>query len=377
MSEKERYEKLALKWLDGTISADEKDEFAAWYNSHDDSESILPASFVESEQALEARIYARVKYSVAHAEPIATTRKSKKLKWVFPAAAVLLMGLSMGLYVWLSSVDNAERSPYDIAPGSNKAMLTFSDGRSVELSEAQNGIVIADGEIRYQDGEQLVNSQQDGEKGLITMRTPKGGMYRVTLSDGSIVWLNSASSLRYPARFTSAKRVVELEGEGYFDVSRNEEHPFVVKCDGQEIEVLGTAFNVNAYADEGGARTTLVEGKVRLTARGPNLASRILHPGQQASLQDADFTVVDVNTDEFTAWTEGYFHFNDTDMHTVMKRFARWYDIEVTYEGAIENAAYGGRIPMNMPLGSVLNVLKMAGVEYEIKEDRQLVVKGK
>lgn len=374
MSKKDRYEKLALKWLEGTISADEKAEFAAWYNSHDDRESTLPTSFVESEQALEARMYARVKASV-NAPAEHTIGKRKTWKWVFSAAALLLVGLSLGFYFWLYTADTMGHTAYDIAPGRNTAMLTLADGQSVELRETESGIVIGDGEIRYQNGEQLVDSQKD--EGLMTMRTPKGGMYRVTLADGSTVWLNSASTLRYPSRFTSTKREVELEGEGYFDVSRNDEKPFVVRCNGQEIEVLGTAFNINSYADEGGVRTTLVHGKVRLTANQPGIASRVLHPGQQALLQDTDFLITDVNTDEVTAWKEGYFHFNDTDMHTVMNRFARWYDIEVTYEGTTENPAYGGRIPMDMSLGSVLNVLKMAGVEYEIKEGRKLIVKGK
>ena len=376
MSEKERYEKLALKWLEGTITAAEKAEFAAWYNSHDDGNTMLPASLAGHEDELEARIYVRIKQLVQQSEPVNAPKMNRL--WMFTAAAaLLLMCFSVGLYLWQYHGNRTEQLSYDVKPGSNKATLTLTDGRVVELSGARSGIIVADGGIRYRNGEQLIDSEGTGSDEIVTMTTPKGGRYQVTLSDGTTVWLNSASTLRYPHQFTRGTRVVELEGEGYFEVFKDGKHPFVVKCNGQEVQILGTAFNINSYTDEEGIKTTLVEGKVRL--RNEQLASKsqILQPGQQALLQGSEFIITQVDTQEVTAWKDGYFQFNDTDMHTVMKRFARWYDIEVTYENTPSNLRFGGRIPMDMSLGSVLKVLAATGVDYEIKKDRQLVVKGR
>ncbi len=382
MSGKEHYEKLALKWLEGTITESEKVEFTAWYNSYEDDKSFLPASFAQSEHDLENRIFDKVKQLIEQPEPLPST----KWKTLWPkamAAAVLLVCFSFGLYWWQQvthSYDNTSRLAHDVQPGGNKATLTLSDGRVVELSEAQTGIVLADGKIHYEDGSQLVSAPQDQNLQtvpMIEMTTPKGGRYRITLSDSTAVWLNSASTLRYPVRFTEGKRVVELDGEGYFDVSHEEAHPFVVKCNGQEVQVLGTAFNINSYADEEGIRTTLLHGKVRLITDQIDPKSQMLLPGQQAVLQDDNFVITEVDTEEVTAWKEGFFYFNNTDIHTVMKRFARWYDIEVTYENASGNPTFGGKVPMNMTLNSVLKVLAETGVDCEIKEGRQLVVKGK
>lgn len=383
MSGKEHYEKLALKWLEGTITESEKAEFTVWYNSHNDDKSFLPDSFAQSEQDLEDRIFDKVKQLMRQPEPLPSGRR--KILWpkAVAVAATLLVCCLMGLYWW--QIASREKSDtfqlvHDVQPGGNRATLTLSDGRIVELSEAQTGIVLANGKIQYEDGSQLSAATQEKSlqaSSFVTMTTPKGGQYRITLSDGTAVWLNSASTLRYPTRFGKGRRVVELDGEGYFDVSHNEDHPFVVKCNGQEVEVLGTAFNISSYAEEEGIRTTLVQGKVQLNATQKGVGRQILQPGQQALLQDTGFLVANVDTEEVTAWKDGYFQFNGADIYTVMRRFARWYDLEVSYEGTPTREKFMGRIPMDMTLNSVFKVLAATGVDFEIKADRQLVVKGK
>jgi len=382
MSGKEHYEKLALKWLEGNITEAEKAEFTAWYNSYDDDKSFLPKSFAENEQDLEDRIFDKVRQLIEQSERIPA--KKRKMPWpkIVAAAAMLLVCCSAGLYWWQQNAhdqNSASQVVHDVQPGGNRATLTLSDGRIVELSGSQEGIVLADGKIRYEDGSQLIATPQDQDPQvipLITMTTPKGGRYRITLSDSTAVWLNSASTLRYPSRFGKGKRMVELEGEAYFDVSSDRLRPFVVTCNGQEVEVLGTVFNINSYADEEGIKTTLLEGKVRLRTDGDGSKSLILNPGQQAVLQDADFVVTAVDTEEVTAWKEGYFLFKNTDLRTAMKRFARWYDIEVSYENMHGNPTYGGKVPMGLTLNSVLKILKQTGVDFEIKEGRRLLIKG-
>ncbi|GGC13511.1 iron dicitrate transporter FecR [Parapedobacter defluvii] len=385
MSGKEHYEKLALKWLEGTITEAEKAEFTAWYNSYYDDKSFLPSSFAESEQDLEDRIFDKVRQLMKQPEHIPVKRSNLSWPRAIAAAAILFVCCSLGFFWWQAKFQDRNDTrdvAHDVQPGGNRATLTLSDGRVVELSDAQRGIVLANGKIQYEDGSQLIaapSASPDGDQtaSLLEMTTPKGGKYRVTLSDGTSVWLNSASTLRYPSPFGKGKRIVELDGEGYFDVSPDTDHPFVVLCNGQEVEVLGTAFNINSYADEEGIRTTLVHGKVSVRAARANSKSRMLLPGQQAVLQDDNFEVSEVDTAEITAWREGFFYFNNTDLHTVMRQFARWYDLKVSYEGMPTNEKFMGRIPMDMTLNSVFKVLAATGVDFEIKADRQLVVKGK
>ncbi len=385
MSGKEHYEKLALKWLEGTITEAEKAEFTAWYNSYDDNKSFLPSSFAESEQDLEDRIFDKVRQLMKQPERIPVKRMNLSWSRAIAAVAILLVCCSLGFFWWQAKFqdrNDTRNVAHDVQPGGNRATLTLSDGRVVELSDAQRGIVLANGKIQYEDGSQLIaatsaSSGSDQAASLLEMTTPKGGKYRVTLSDGTSVWLNSASTLRYPSPFGKGKRIVELDGEGYFDVSHDTDHPFVVLCNGQEVEVLGTAFNINSYADEEGIRTTLVHGKVSVRADRANSKSRMLLPGQQAVLQDDNFEVSEVDTTEITAWKEGYFQFKGADIYTVMRQFARWYDLEVSYEGTPTREKFMGRIPMDMTLNSVFKVLAATGVDFEIKGDRQLVVKGK
>jgi len=385
MSGKEHYEKLALKWLEGTITEAEKAEFTAWYNSYDDDKSFLPSSFAESEQHLEDRIFDKVRQLMKQPEHIPLKKRNMFWPKAIAAAAILLVCCSLGFFWWQAKFhdkNNTRNVAHDVQPGGNRATLTLSDGRIVELSDAQTGIVLDNGKIQYEDGSQLIattpaSSDSDQAAPLLEMTIPKGGKYRVTLSDGTSVWLNSASTLRYPSPFGKGKRIVELDGEGYFDVSQDKDHPFVVLCKGQEVEVLGTAFNINSYADEEGIRTTLVHGKVSVRADRVISKSRMLLPGQQAVFQNDNFEIREVDTDEITAWKEGFFCFNNTDIHTVMRQFARWYDLKVSYEGMPTNEKFMGRIPMDMTLNSVFKVLAATGVDFEIKADRHLVVKGK
>jgi transmembrane sensor len=299
------------------------------------------------------------------------------------AAAVLLMLGIGGYFLLVPSADKqvtVKRYKNDVLPGGNKAMLTLSDGSTISLEDAQQGSLAQQGGsqvIKSADGELAYNKtgQQGEEIQYNTLTTPLGGQYRITLPDGTSVWLNAGSSLRYPVAFSGKDRKVELKGEGYFDVAKNAAMPFFVKlANGVEVRVLGTQFNVNAYSDEKNIATTLVEGAVLIKN---NEIANILQPGQQSLagqydnslklLKNADIAAV-------TAWKEGVFKFNDADIETVMKQLSRWYDIEIVYEGNTVKEYFNGTIPRNVPVSKVLELLELTGLVHFKIEGKRVIV---
>lgn len=379
MTNYKRYEELASKWLNGTISDAEKSEFAAWYEAHPDNRFELPASFASDEEELRKRILAKI---TEHMD----LGKSRQIKfpysWVAGIAAILLLSVSMGIYRWNSSIEKRaarQLSLKDVMPGGNRATLKLADGRVIDLSTDQPGIIIGD-EISYSDGSTVFDGAVS--EGGLQLTTPKGGQYQLRLPDGSNVWLNSASSLRYPERFVGNLREVELlSGEAYFQIKGQKDRgtgkkiPFRVKTENQTIEVLGTDFNVNAYKDESDVRTTLLEGSVRIFDNQNSVVTQILKPGEQATLREGYFTVEKVNAEEFVAWKDGFFYFNDADVYEVMKQFERWYDIEVHYERGFSDDLFVGKIPRNVSLSIALEVLKNAGINFELKDEHHLIIK--
>lgn len=315
--------------------------------------------------------------------------------WLRTAAAITLFALAgTGGYLWYSSQDPNANLTYhgtttkpDVAPGGNKAILTLANGATVILNSTQNGAVAEEGNtkvIKLKSG-QLVyktkNSKSNAERPISfnSLSVPRGGQYQITLPDGSKVWLNAASSLKYPTAFNGKERKVELTGEGYFEISQNKERPFFVEVPAHQkgvgdmtVEVLGTHFNVNAYTDESFIKTTLVNGAVRIV-RGKD--SELLQPGQQANIENGTnkITVTTADLEEATAWKDGIFHFDDEDMASIMRKLARWYDIDVTYQGAIPTGHYTGIISRNTNLSEVLKVLELSGVLFKM-DGKNIVV---
>lgn len=214
-----------------------------------------------------------------------------------------------------------------------------------------------------------------------TIATPRGGQYQIVLPDGSKVWLNAASSIRFPTAFTSKERVIELTGEAYMEIAANAKQSFVVKARGAQIQVLGTSFNINAYEEESSVRTTLIGGSVRLSSLGKSSSqgagSVILRPGQQADVFPDLDTKIQVqstpNIDQTLAWKNGFFIFNDVPIHTVMRQIARWYDLEVIYEGNVDKL-FHATIPRNVPISRVLKALELTkSVKFKV-EGRKVIV---
>ena len=296
--------------------------------------------------------------------------------WRVAVAATIVLALA----AWLLAdrINQSANSPAtkqiaDIAPGKEGAVLTLADGTEVLLDTIRNGVVatqagatatVVNGALQYEGmGEETLYN---------TMRTPKGRQYQLTLPDGSKVWLNAASSISYPVTFSERERRVKVTGEAYFEVMPRQKHPFVVNInDRAQVDVLGTAFNVNAYENEKGITTTLVEGAVRV--RNTGSASEILSPGQQAAIGQNIF-ISDANIESVTAWTNGSFYFNQVRLEEIMRQIERWYDVEVVYEKGIPEVQLFGSVKRNLSLEGIIRGLKDMGVNLRLEPGRKLIV---
>ncbi|MFC7524250.1 FecR family protein [Parapedobacter sp. GCM10030251] len=313
-------------------------------------------------------------------------RKRLRTRRVYLTAAVLLVSISIGFIIWqLGGGNDREQgnlAAMDVKPGGNKAMLTLADGQTVNLNEAQQGIIVGDG-ITYVDGSPVfrelgnrkTREQRHGRPRSLTLTTPKGGTYQVTLPDGTHVWLNASSVLKYPSQFGTDERIVKIEGEGYFAVAKDKKRPFKVLAAGQEVVVLGTAFNISAYPDENETATTLVEGSVKIVSLANEKVSK-LRPGQQARLTQTGLHVHEVDIEEFTAWKEGYFVFNDADIYSILKKLARWYDIEIDDNIKPTEDLFTGKIPRNASLKSALRIVgRTSGMSFQLMDNKLVLSK--
>lgn len=321
------------------------------------------------------------------------TTKYVKVKRLWPrlaAAASVLLCLSVGGYFLLHKQPQqqiAQNQPqyHDIPSGGNKAVLTLASGKQIILTDAKNGKLVEQGNTvinKTQDGQVVYSASKASRqvsggdlKGTIaynTMATPRGGQYHLTLSDGTNVWLNAASSIKYPTAFTGNDRQVEITGEAYFEVAHNAAKPFSVISNGQTVEVLGTHFNINAYADEPAIKTTLLEGSVKFNA---GSHQGLLYPGQQSvfNTTTAALTVQLVDVSQVIAWKNGFFEFDNIDLATLMRQISRWYDVDIIYQNIDNKSLFGGGISRKLNLSQVLHLLETNKLHFKI-EGRKVIV---
>ncbi len=326
---------------------------------HDGGDQPALASAEEQE-----RIY---RYIVGHAQ-----RRGKRVpirRWLPYAAAAVLLAIGVGALLLGRQGPAVHQSPplaqTDITPGGNRAFLMLDDGSTVALSAAQSGIVIGE-DITYSDGSKVFGADGNGlaQGAANRLVVPKGGTYQVTLPDGTEVWLNAESTLRYPGRFGSDKRAVSLEGEAYFDVVSDGRRPFVVSTPGEEIEVMGTQFNVTSYPNEPTTKTTLVEGKVKVRNAASGQAF-VLDPDQQSVSEGANTRVTQVAAIQFTAWKDGYFFFEKTPFADVLEQMARWYDIEISYHQR-PTKTFSGKMKRDAQLATVLDFFEDSGIRFHL-----------
>ncbi|RPE12817.1 FecR family protein [Chitinophaga lutea] len=306
--------------------------------------------------------------------------------WRVAAAAVLLLSASVAGWKLLYKAEEPGQDAVvaaagnDVLPGRSRAQLVMGDGKAVELDEmSEQALHEKDGTRIGKKKGHVVYDAADGTDGEIiynTLTTPRGGEYKVTLPDGSQVWMNAGSSLRFPTRFTGKERTVYLTGEAYFEVAQNAAQPFQVRmANGLKVAVLGTGFNIMAYEDENAVNTTLVTGKVKVIS--PDGKDVVLSPSQQAILsrENGQLKVEEANVDKVIAWKGGMFEFDDDDISAVMRQLSRWYDVEVKFSGPVPNKHYTGSIRKLSTLSQALRILKTAGIRFSI-EGRQIIVEA-
>ena len=307
--------------------------------------------------------------------------KKRKLWPRIAAAASIVIVLSFGGYFLLQKTQiNHIAQTATIKPGTNEAYLTLGNGERISLTNMANGVVARQSGIAVQKTSNgmlvytRIQKQNSNSDELIynTVETPRGGQYQVVLPDGTEVWLNAASSLKYPASFASQKyRKVELKGEAYFQVSKDKDHPFVVKTNAQEVLVLGTHFNINAYQDENGTTTTLLEGKVKVWN---DKGSKILKPGECALEEKGLFKVDQADIDGTMAWKNGYLSFNNEDLQGVMRKISRWYDVDVEYRGKPVKEGFNGTMSKYKSIDQLLKMLESTGSVHFKIEGRRIIV---
>lgn len=299
------------------------------------------------------------------------------------AAALTFLFIGIG-FVYFKSQTNSRSAVEinaagnDIAPGKQGATLTLADGRKIRLSDAANGQLAEQGGVtilKSPDGELIykANSSSTQANQINNISTANGETYQVKLPDGSLVWLNAASSLTYsPGLIDAGKRQVKLSGEAYFEVAKDKLHPFIVHANNQEVQVLGTHFNVNAYTNEPALVTTLLEGAVKVTA---GSTKRLLKPGEQAVNIDGVITVSTANIDKIMDWRNNEFYVNHIDFKTAMRKIARWYDVEVIYNSSVpDDIEIGGWVSRDEKLSSVLKSIESAGIVHFKVDGRKIYV---
>jgi len=299
------------------------------------------------------------------------------------ASLLIFCAAAIGIYLIRHSPSPVEQFYISeaVAPGSNAARLTLADGKTIWLDDAEVGTVynqegiaitkLADGGIDYKVSGRSVD--EVAEEGDNIISVPRGGRYQITLPDGTKVWLNSATTLTYPVAFVGRERVVSLIGEAYFKVAKNEAMPFKIHANGTRILVTGTEFNVAAYSDENTVKTTLVNGRVEV-AQGSQ--KTILAPGQQAiSSSHSGIQTKNLDTDYAIAWLNGDFLFEDQDIQAIMKDIARWYNVDVAFEGTIPSKRFGGTYTRTKGLEELLGYLEsLSGIHFNIQERRVTVM---
>jgi len=314
------------------------------------------------------------------------TRRIRLRYWSAAAAILLVCSLTWYFNDRLGAETGnkdrvAHRQFQDIRPGGNKAVLTLSDGSEVILDSAINSPAIQDGNatISRKDNGLLVYNAGQSISALTEhmqinrISTPRGGQYQVVLQDGTKVWLNASSSISFPTYFSGKDRVVQLSGEAYFEVSKNAYKPFKVQVNGMEVKVLGTHFNIMAYADEANTQTTLLEGSVEISTK---TQRTLLKPGQQAAVENLSnaISVQAVNTSGSVAWKNGNFMFTDDDIYTIMRRLSRWYDVDVVYQGNLSDQVFAGYVSRYENINEVLKTLELTGTIHFKIEGRRITV---
>ena len=381
--------KLVKKYLHDTATKEETEKLFQWYRSEMNADSHWDLDAFEDEEDLKLFILSKIDVPDLIEKKAPVYRKF----YYLAAAASLAIFMAIGLYFFNNNNQTyvsptsvkkvVKQKAIDIQPGTNKAILTLSNGKKIILDDSQNEVVINDGAIKvHKNAKGIIeytlnrlgkeqNEKTEVQTGYNTIQTPIGGKFQLTLADGSKVWLNSASSLRFPVYFSGDNRTVELKGEAYFEVAKIQNKKFTVRSGNQTVEVLGTHFNINAYSDEPVITTTLIEGAIRVVELNTQ-KFQILKPGEQSKVHN-DIKIQKKDTQADIAWKDGYFYFENSSIETVMRQLGRWYGITARYESALPQQHFEGAISTNLTLLEVLEILQKSNVHFSL-EGKEVVV---
>lgn len=378
-----RIQELANKYLKGQISHSEQLEFDEWFKSEGNNNIYIDEDIAVYQDKHRQLIWSRINERI---KPVQET----KVKNIWPriaAAASILLSLSIGGYFIINKKpiqQIVKNQKQEIVPGINKATLTLANGKKIILTRGLNGKLAQQGSTLVQVNSNksitytglAANSTSATEVQFNTLSTVRGEQspYPLVLADGTKVWLNAASSITFPTSFSGKERVVKITGEAYFEVVHDALHPFKVTVRGQTIEDLGTQFNINAYPDEPAMKTTLINGKVKISE---GSQATVLKPGLQAVVSPSGSSIIvqAADVDQVMAWKNGNFEFEGTPLKDIMRQISRWYDVDISYKGTIEDAEFGGSISRSKNINEILSVLETTkGVHFKIEGRRILVM---
>lgn len=377
---KQETQQLLDKYANGTCTPEEKALVERWYE-HQAMGQKLPGE-ISDHLASKLEMWDNIR------EMSGLPEKSKrKLSQRILAAASIIIILSAGIWFYKGRnehqvviAEKEEVKPADIDPAENKAVLTLANGSRILLDGSEKGLIanesgikitkLSDGTVTYE--ATTAGNNNTNRLTYNKIETPNGGKYQIILPDGSKVWLNAASSLKFPTSFIGKERDVELEGEAYFEVAKNKLLPFRVHTKDMNVFVTGTQFNVMAYNDEEFSATTLVEGSVDIKNSSEKLS---LVPGEQAvNRVGTSLRKNEVDVEQFIAWKNGLFQFDNTDIQSVMRQLGRWYDVSVEYRGKIPHTKFGGYISRDSKLSQVIKMLELSGVKFSVQEKKIIVL---
>lgn len=373
------------KYRSGKATEEEKAFVEKYFDYLERQPDVLDSLSDEEKRLLAEEIGEKLRRQVdegtALVRPLPATPRWQKIA----VAAAVVAIIVAGSYLWRKQAPDTNLAekvqptlPNDKAPGGNKATLTLADGSTIVLDSLENGTLAHQGNARVsklQNGQLSYQLEQDGQISTLynTLNTPRGGQHKVILSDGTAVWLNAASSITYPTTFTGEERVVSITGEAYFEVAKMKGMPFKVKAGKMEVAVLGTHFNIMAYNDEPSIRTTLLEGSVKISAGG---AQRLMKPGQQVDInsQGVMRDLPHADPGEAIAWKNGMFRFNGTDLKVIMRQVARWYDMEIEYNGNPGDVQFSGIVSRKEYVSQLLKILETTGSVHFTIEGKKIRV---
>jgi transmembrane sensor len=376
-------EKLLDRYLSGECSAEEQLMVESWLENQAITENEWTKMIESEKNAWISSLRDKINQTIKEKNTVEVIKvKIVPLykRTVFRAAAAILF-IMFGIWSWYYYQNEGQKETAitekniplknDILPGSNKAILTLADGSIILLDSARNGLLAQQSGtqvLKTGTGQLAYNTSKDKPAEILynSISTPRGGQYQLTLPDGSQVWLNAASYIRFPVAFAGKERKVEITGEAYFEVIKNKNLPFRVTANDVVVEVMGTHFNINAYNDAATLNTTLLEGSVKVI-KGNSI--KVLTPGQQAQVNaGGEITLKkEVNIDEVVAWKNGWFNFDRADLRNIMSQISRWYDVNVIYEGKMNEIHLSGVVSRNNKVSEVLKMMENAGIKFRIE----------